>query len=165
MRFWQTGLGWNNVQDAGTSIGQDPEVGPISASLPPYHWMSISSFYKVKIFLKEYPPPSHCPDASFHSPHPLWSSSLHRHLTWLSVFLAFSLSSPSMGWGAGGMESPHKSRPMCVFATVATQPTGQRTHWLLHCQCFELFVSSCRGQRDWNSLKKNLEFCPTPSTS
>lgn len=122
-------------------------------------------FYKVKFFLKEYPPPSHCPDASFHSPHPLSSSSLHRHLTWLSVFLAFSLSSPSMGLGAGGMESPHKSRPTCVFATVATQPTGGR-----HTGSYTASALNCLFPPAEDSVigiawKKHLEFCPTPSTS
>lgn len=63
------------------------------------------------------------------------------------------------------MESPHKSRPTCVFATVATQPTGGR-----HTGSYTASALNCLFPPAEDSVigiawKKHLEFCPTPSTS
>lgn len=91
--------------------------------------MSMSSFSNVKILLKAYPPPSHCPDALFLVCISLWSSSLHGHLHLVATVDGLECVEPARGPpGAGGWG-------LCTTLTlcVAAQPPGSPAAGALSC--------------------------------
>lgn len=124
----------------------------------------MSSFYNLTGFLKECPPPAHCPTPPLILP----VSPLHRHFYMVVTVSGPAFVEPSRGppgaGGGGGMRgwgSPHKSQPSP--ASSPPQPLSQPDKGALALTLpVPRTVSSCRREHDRDSFKKHLEFCPSP---
>lgn len=102
----------------------------------------MSSFYNLTGFLKECPPPAHCPTPPLILP----VSPLHRHFYMVVTVSGPAFVEPSRGppgaGGGGGMGGGvlHTNlSPHLRLRRRSRSANQTKARWLLHCQCLGLF--------------------------